>query len=175
MQPVTHVLSPCHHFEGGFNQSAAYNLPSFQAQSDNFEVICRTASDQDCRRHVATQIKARDWRLTTLTRATVLNEEFDLGNTWAGMSDNEKDPAPSATPGAIHRGVGYASMANEDSVCWEHEGIVGELHGRQCLCVQHQFERFDPITCRRGDTGGGGGRGRPYPYPSHDHSCSNGK
>src|SRR5262249_3830739 len=54
--------SPCHHFEGGFNQSAAYNLPSFQAQSDNFEAICRTASDQDCRRHVATQIKARDWR-----------------------------------------------------------------------------------------------------------------
>src|SRR5262249_127 len=29
----------------------------------------------------------------TLTRATVLNEEFDLGNTWACMSDNEKDPA----------------------------------------------------------------------------------
>src|SRR6516165_38190 len=91
-----------------------------------------------------------------------------------GMSDNGKDPAPSATPGAIHRGV-YASMAEENSVCWEHEGIVGEFPGRQCLCVQHQLERFDPITCRRGDTGGGGGRGRPYPYPSHDHSCSNGK
>src|SRR6516162_6766008 len=63
----------------------------------------------------------------------------------------------------------------KNSVCWEHEGIISELHGRECLCVQHQLERFDPITCRRGDTGGGGGRGRPYPYPSHDHSCSKGK
>src|SRR6516165_537250 len=92
-----------------------------------------------------------------------------------GVSDNGKDPAPSATPGRNPSRGATPSKAEENSVCWEHEGIVGELHGRQCPCVQHQLERFDPITCRRGDTGGGGGRGRPYPYPSHDHSCSKGK
>src|SRR5215472_15021924 len=66
-------------------------------------------------------------------------------------------------------------MAEENSVCWEHEGIVGELHGRQCLCVHHQLERFDPITCRRGDAGGGGGRGRPYSEASRDQGGGNGK
>src|SRR5262249_51575385 len=70
-------------FEAAFSQSQTYNLSSFQGQGDNFEAIRRTAADQDCRRRVATQIGAGDWRLTTLTRATGLNEEFDLGNTLA--------------------------------------------------------------------------------------------
>jgi hypothetical protein len=34
----------------------------------------------------------------------------------------EKDPAPFAAPGGIHRGVGHASMAKEISVCWPFNG-----------------------------------------------------
>src|SRR5690348_12545130 len=53
---------------------------------------------------------------------------------WATTSGNGKDPASFATPGAIHQGVGHASMANEMpfvDCSMEHEGIVGKLHGRQ--------------------------------------------
>src|SRR5262249_53803338 len=139
-------------FEAAFSQSETYNFPGLQA------VRLRATISK------ALKIGVRDWRLPTLTRTTVLNEGFNLGNTWASRYVRVgKDPAPSATPGAIHRGVGYASMAEENSVCWKHEGIVGELHGGQCLWVQHQRERFAPITWGRGDTGGGGGRGRPSP------------
>src|SRR5262249_12160563 len=70
------------------------------------------------------------------------------------MSGNGKDPAPFSTPGAIHRGVGHASMAEESpfSCSMEHEGIVDKLHNRQIRCVHHELERFNPRTYRRGNT-----------------------
>src|SRR6516162_4146319 len=47
---------------------------------------------------------------------------------------------PFSTPGAIHRGVGHASMAREIPFVgrsMEYEGIVDKLHSRQFLCVHH--------------------------------------
>jgi hypothetical protein len=82
-----------------------------------------------------------------------------------GMSDNGKDPAPSATPGAIHRGVGYASMAEENSVCWEHERIVGKLNGRRFLRVHHHLERFNTLNYRGGGTGALAGEAAHTPNP----------
>src|SRR5262249_31442760 len=51
-----------------------------------------------------------------------------------GMSGKGKDPAPFSAPGAVHRGVGHASMAEESPLVgrsMEHEGIVDKLHRRQ--------------------------------------------
>jgi hypothetical protein len=62
----------------------------------------------------------------------------------------EKDPAPFAMPGAIHQGVGHASMAEEIPLfarSMEHEGMVGKLHNRQFPRVHHELERLDPRTC----------------------------
>ena len=57
-----------------------------------------------------------------------------------GMSGKEKDPAPFLAPGAVHRGVGHASMAEEIPLLgrsMEHEGIVDKLRQRQFLRVHH--------------------------------------
>jgi hypothetical protein len=93
--------------------SIGFSIAAIGEQPDNLEAIRRTAADQDCRRHVHGHL---------------------------GMSGNRKDPAPFATPGAIHQGVGHASMAEEISFVgrsMEHEGIIGKPHNRELLCVHH--------------------------------------
>jgi hypothetical protein len=68
-----------------------------------------------------------------------------MGNLSGSM---EKDPAPFAMPGAIHQGVGHASIAEEiPARSMEHEGMVGKLHNRQFPRVHHELERLDPRTC----------------------------
>jgi hypothetical protein len=64
--------------------SIGLSIAAIGEQSDNLEAIRRAAADQDCRGHVHGHL---------------------------GMSGNGKDPAPFATPGTIHQGVGHASMA----------------------------------------------------------------
>jgi hypothetical protein len=89
----------------------------------------------------------------------------------------EKDPAPFAAPGGIHRGVGHSPMAEEIPFVarsMEHKGIVGKLCNRHFLCVHHDLERFDPLTHRGSDTRIGVRR-RPYPEAGRDHGGGNGK
>ena len=57
-----------------------------------------------------------------------------------GILDREKDPAPFATPGGIHQGVGHALMADNLRFRFRsnenHREVVIVL-GRQLLCVHH--------------------------------------
>jgi hypothetical protein len=85
------------------------------------------------------------------------------------MPDNEKDPASFATPGAIHQGVGHASMAKE-SCSIEHNGKVGIVYGGQFVCPHHHLERFDSVS-RSGNTlGVDSGRGSPCSNTRDDQS-----
>jgi hypothetical protein len=99
--------------------SMGFSIVAIGEQPDNLEAIRRTAADQDCRRHVATQIGAGRLAAANAVGTTVLNED----STWdvhghLGMFSNGKDPAPFATLGAIHRGVGHGSMAQKRAVQW---------------------------------------------------------
>jgi hypothetical protein len=90
------------------------------------------------------------------------------------MSGKGKDPAPFLTPGAVHRGVGHASMAEEIPIVgrsMEHEGIVDKLHRRQFL--HHHLERFNALNYRGGSRRIGG-RNRPHSKTSRHQSGSNG-
>jgi hypothetical protein len=72
-----------------------------------------------------------------------------MGNLSGSM---EKDPAPFAMPGAIHQGVGHASMAEEIPLfapSMEHEGMVGKLHNRQFPRVHQSWNGSmpEPVLC----------------------------
>jgi hypothetical protein len=57
----------------------------------------------------------------------------------------------------------------------EYEAVVVKLSSSEALRVLHEFERFNPLTHRRGNTRTGG-RGRPHSETSRDdHSGGNGK
>jgi hypothetical protein len=58
----------------------------------------------------------------------------------------------------------------------EYEAVVVKLSSSEALRVLHEFERFNPLTHRRGrGNTRSGGRGRPHSETSRDHSGGNGK
>src|SRR6266404_223433 len=81
MQPVAHVHLLAI-IRGGFQPKPNVQPLKLSGSERQFRSDPQDCRRSDCRRRVATQIGARDWRLATPTRATGSNEEFDLGNTW---------------------------------------------------------------------------------------------
>ena len=53
----------------------------------------------------------------------------------------------------------------------EYEAVVVKLSSSEALRVLHEFERFNPLTHRRGNTRTGG-RGRPHSDPPPSGCCS---
>ena len=56
----------------------------------------------------------------------------------------------------------------------EYEAVVVKLSSSEAFCVLHEFERFNPLTYRGGNTRMVG-RGRPYSETSREQQGGNGK